>query len=94
MPDENRTLDITPVLPNSPVVSEVKRFIERIFWYSDRMDQDSEDTRAFRFWLHNNKKRIVRAMGEILADDSVILVQNRLPSDRDRMIGTRRRLDV
>ena len=82
---EVRTVDIRPNLPQSPVVAEVKTFIERLSWYAER----TEDT-SVKSFLNSRLPRVRKAMTEIITDDSVIMVTGKLPSDRDRYIGTKR----
>lgn len=82
-----RTVDITPNLPNSPVVDKMKHFLQSVYWYADRTEIDP----AFKRYLDVAKKDTIEAMRQILTDDSIILITGKLPSDRDRYIGTKRK---
>ncbi len=84
------TVNITPLIPNSPVVNVVKEFIEALYNNYNLDMPSTRDIEMLNAFLKARKPRLVRAMREILADDAAILVTKKLPDDRTRMIGTKR----
>lgn len=86
-----RAMDITPMLDNSPVVNVVKEFVENLYnnFNLDTRPSGTDIDRLTAF-MKARKPRLLRAMREILADDAAILVTEKLPNNRLRMIGTKR----
>ncbi len=85
-------IDITPNLPNSPVVSTVIRFVERLYNEFDLDTRPSgEKIDRLVAFMKANQKSVVQSLSQIMTDDGAILVTKKLPSDRDRFIGTTKR---
>jgi hypothetical protein len=89
-------IDVTPNLPNSPVVKTVIRFVERFY---NEFQLDTERPSGVKIdslmaFARVNKESVIKALREIKTDDSLILYGKKLPSDRDRFIGTDRALNT
>lgn len=83
-----KTIDLTPNLPNSPLVDQLIRFVQRVYWYDDA----GEANQPMHTYLDANRSAVIDAMRELKTDDSLILITGKLPSDRDRFIGTQRKV--